>query len=176
MRKANHYYIYCTFHHSKDYKELLIVMYKDIITNLKIPGIYILLNNKSQRMFNLTFKSLINILTENKTYELDIKSIITDSETALFKTVEKFFPNTLRISCYFHYEQDILRNLRKLGLYKDTDKKESDLILKKLGRLPFFYKGNINLIENNLDKLVEEHPKYNNFINESLKPNKNVIF
>ena len=45
-------------------------------------------------------------------------------------------------------KQDILRNLRKFGLYKDIDKKESDLILKKLGSLPFLYQGNISLIKN----------------------------
>ena len=61
----------------KEYKQLLLVMYKDIITALKIPGIYILLNNKTQKMYNLAFESLTNILTENKTYDLDIKSIIT---------------------------------------------------------------------------------------------------
>ena len=176
MRKSNHYYIDCTFHHPKEYKQLLIVMYKDIITDLKIPGIYILLNNKTQSLYNLAFESLINILTENNTIDLDIKSIITDSEAALFKTVEKFFPNSLRISCYFHYKQDILRNLRKFGLYKDIDKKESDLILNKLGSLPFLYKGNISLIEKFLDKLIDEHPKYNNFINEYFKTNKLIYF
>ena len=63
MRKANHYYIDCTFHHPKEYKQSLIVIYKDNITDLKIPGIYILLNNKTQSLYNLDFESLINILT-----------------------------------------------------------------------------------------------------------------
>ena len=102
MRKANHYYIDCTFHHPKEYKQLLIVMYKDIITEIKIPGIYALLNNKTEELYNLVFDSIINVISENHKYELDIKSIITDSETALFKTVEKYFPNSQRISCYFH--------------------------------------------------------------------------
>ena len=66
-------------------------MYKDILTDLKIPGIYILLNNKTQRLYNLAFERLINILSENITYDLDIKSIITYSETLFFKTVEIFF-------------------------------------------------------------------------------------
>ena len=88
------------------------------------------------------------------------------------KQVKKILSNSLRVSCYFHYKQDILRNLGNYGLYKDIDKKESDLILKKLGSLPFFYKGNISFFEKNLDKLVDEHPKYNNFINGYFKPNK----
>ena len=35
LRKSNHYYIDCTFHHPKDYSQLLIIMYKDIITEKK---------------------------------------------------------------------------------------------------------------------------------------------
>ena len=61
-------------------------------------------------------------------------------------------------------------------MYKDIDKKESDLILKKLGSLPFLYRGNISLIEKFLDNLIDEHPKYNNFINEYFKPNKLIYF
>ena len=36
MRKSKHLYIDGTFHHPKDFKHLLIIMYKDIITSLKI--------------------------------------------------------------------------------------------------------------------------------------------
>ena len=35
MRKSNHYYIDATFHHPPEYKELLIFMYKDTISNVK---------------------------------------------------------------------------------------------------------------------------------------------
>ena len=35
LGKSNHYYIDCTFHHPKEYNQLLIIMYKDIITEKK---------------------------------------------------------------------------------------------------------------------------------------------
>ena len=51
IRKAKYFYIDGTFHHPPEFKQLLIIMYKDIITNLKIPGIYILLNGKNKELY-----------------------------------------------------------------------------------------------------------------------------
>ena len=141
IRKTNHLYIDGTFHHPKDFKQLLIIMYKDIIASLKIPGVYILMNGFSQDLYDLVFNSLINIITDNRKIDLDISSIITDTEKALINVVKKYFPNSQRIACYFHFKQDLLRNLKSYGLYKNSHKATSDLILKKLGKLPFKYRG-----------------------------------
>ena len=46
-------------------------MYKDIITEKKIPGIYILLNGKSEKLYDLVFQSVIDIITENRKYDID---------------------------------------------------------------------------------------------------------
>ena len=81
-------------------------MYKDIITDLKIPGMFILLNGKSQFLYDYIFNSVINIITNNRKIDLNILSIVSDSEKALINSIKKFFPNSLRISCYFHYKQD----------------------------------------------------------------------
>ena len=127
-------------------------MYKDIITNLKIPGVYILMNGKSQDLYDIVFDSLINIITENRNIELEVLSIITDTEKALINSVKKYFPNSQRIACYFHYKQDVLRNLRIYGLYNENNKVTSDIIIKKLGKLPFLYKGDLDLFNNYLDR------------------------
>ena len=37
-------------------------MYKDIITELKIPALYILLNAKKEELYNLVFESVIKII------------------------------------------------------------------------------------------------------------------
>ena len=48
LRKAKYYFIDGTFHHPQEYSQMIIIiMFKDIITNLKIPGIYILLTGKN---------------------------------------------------------------------------------------------------------------------------------
>ena len=46
IRKSRHFFIDCTFHHPPDFTQMLIIMYKDYITSIKIPGLYILLNSK----------------------------------------------------------------------------------------------------------------------------------
>ena len=63
MRKSHHYYIDETFHTPNDFSQLLIFMYKDLITELKIHGLYILMNGKSQKFYDIIFSSIVNILT-----------------------------------------------------------------------------------------------------------------
>ena len=41
IRISNHYFIDSTFHHPVEYKQLLIIMYHDIVSNLKIFREYI---------------------------------------------------------------------------------------------------------------------------------------
>ena len=67
---------------------MIIIMYKDIITNLKIPGIYMLLNGKNKEIYDFGFESIINILTKNRKLELEVESIITDTEIALIVIVK----------------------------------------------------------------------------------------
>lgn len=153
IRKTNHLYIDGTFHHPKDFKQLLIIMYKDIITSLKIPGVYILMNGFSQDLYDLVFNSLINIITDNRKIDLDIRSIITDTEKALINVIKKYFPNSQRIVYYYHFKEDILRNLKSYGLYKENYKNISDLVLKKLDNLPFIYKGDNKILFDSLNKI-----------------------
>ena len=81
-------------------------MYKDIIINLKISGIYILLNGKNKESYDLTFDSIIKILTDDRKIEIEVENIITDIELALVDTRKKYFPNSQRVGCFFHYKKD----------------------------------------------------------------------
>ena len=45
------------------------------------------------------------------------------------------------IGCYFHYRQSLVRNERKLCLYK-KENKEILNVLKNLGKISFWYKNN----------------------------------
>ena len=111
----NHFYLNETFHHPPDFKQLLIIMYKDIITNLKIPGIYILMNGKSEKLYDIIF--IINIITENKTMDINVFSFVTYTEKALINIIQ-------RIVCFFHYNQDILRNINYMDCIKKKIKKQ----------------------------------------------------
>ena len=112
-----------TFHHPPEFYQIVIIIYKDVITNLKIPGIYILLNSKTELIYDLVFESLIKIIWYNNLNDIKVETIVTDQELALIKVIKKYFPNVLRISCLFHYKQDILRNLRIYGLMKKNQKR-----------------------------------------------------
>ena len=107
MRKSKHYFIDVKFRHPPEFSQLLIVIYRDIISELKIPGLYYLMNNKIEVSYDIIFNSIINIIKQFRIYDLDIVTIVTDSETALVKSVKKFFPNARRITCLIYYKQDI---------------------------------------------------------------------
>ena len=65
---------------------------------MKIPGIYILTNGKSQELYEAVFISLINLLTNYRKIDLEVQSVITDTEKALINIIKKYFPNSQRIS------------------------------------------------------------------------------
>ena len=176
IRKSHHLYIDATFHHPPDYKQLLIIMYKDIITNLKIPAFYILMNGKKEIFYNIVFESIINIITDFRKIDIEINSVVSDSEKGLINTITKYFPNAQRISCFFHYTQDIVRNIKSYGLYKKEDKDVSNIIIKELSILPIRYNGDINVIIKTINKLKKEYPKYNNFITNYFMENKLNFF
>ena len=158
MRQSKNYFIDGTFHHPPDFTQLLIIMYKDIISGIKIPGLYILLNSKKEEIYKYAFSGIINLLKDGDKISLKVETIVTDQEKALINIIKKFFPNSKRISCLFHYKQDILRNLKTYGLYNKSNKKISNNILYKLGKLSFQYKSNIDFILEECKKIYSEYP------------------
>ena len=75
MRKSKNYFIDTTFHHPPDFKQMLIFMYKDIITELKIPGIYIIKNSKNEQLYDIIFLCIYNLLTLNNSIDLKFKQL-----------------------------------------------------------------------------------------------------
>ena len=115
-RVADHLFIDGTFHHPKEYEELIIIIFKDIIIHEYLPGFYILVSNKSEQMYDIVFRSIIRILTQNNIYILNIKSITTDTELALINDINSNFKGVQRLRCWFHLKQDLIRNARIFGL------------------------------------------------------------
>ena len=56
LKVSKNLFIDGTFHHPPGYYQLLIIMYKDIITSLKIPAFYILLNSKKEELYDIVFE------------------------------------------------------------------------------------------------------------------------
>ena len=115
-------------------------------------------------MYNYFFESIINILKGGKIFKLEKETIVTDQEQGLINAVEKNFPNVHRISCLFHYKQDLFRSIKSFGLYKKEFKNISNKIINILGKLPFIYKGYINIIKENCDEIIQKYPEYHNYI------------
>ena len=176
ISKSNHLFIDGTFHHPIEFKLMLIIMYKDILTELKIPGIYILMNSKNEELYNMVFEDVIKLITWGGLKILNIKTIVTDSEKALMNSVKKYFLSTQRVACYFHYKQDIIRNIRSYGLYKDSQKLISNEIIKILSSIPFLYKGNIEIVNKIIDETKKSYKNYSNFIDNYFLTNKMQYF
>ena len=167
-RLTHHLFIDATFHHPIGYQQLLIIIFKDIVTSEYFPCFYILMSNKTEILYHLIFKSIIRILTQNDIYTLEIKTITTDTETALINAVTTTFINTQRIGCWFHLKQELLREARILGLLNKKNKKINiDItyeVITQLALLPLEYKGDMNYLTNQLEILSNQYPLYNNFI------------
>ena len=112
LKASKHIFIDGTFHHPPGFYQMLIIMYKDIITDLKIPALYILLNSKKEILYEIVFQSIINNILQETVSNLQYETIVTDQEIGLINATKKYFRNGQRISCLFHYKQDILRNLK----------------------------------------------------------------
>ena len=106
---SKHFFIDGTFHHPLGYSQLLIIIFKDIITADYIPGFYILMSNRTEILYNMAFKSVKNILTQNNIYKLELKTVTTDTEIALINAINDTFDNIQRLGCWFHLKQDLIR-------------------------------------------------------------------
>ena len=65
-RFTKHLFIDGTFHHPVGFAQLLIIIFKDIITSNYLPCFYIFMSNKTEILYDLVFKALNRILTQNK--------------------------------------------------------------------------------------------------------------
>ena len=163
--KSNIWFLDGTFHHPDNFKQVLILMYKDYLTGEKIPGLYILMNKINSFLYDIIFDSIVNIITQNNSIPVNVKFIISDSEIALNKSIKNKFNEVKRIGCYYHYKKNLLKNIKEFGLYNSKFKIYSDIVIKKLGLLPLLYNGNMSYFYNYLDNLKKEYPYYINYIN-----------
>ena len=108
--------------------------------------------------------------------DINVQTIVTDQEIALVNVVKKFYPKSLRISCLFHYKQDLMRNLRTYLFLKKNYKDNSLKLLSKLGNLSFIYKGDIKIFGKECKYLSELFPAHSNFINNYFMENKRKYF
>ena len=68
MKKSNNFFIDGTYFRPTLYLQTIIVMYIDIITGCKIPGIYALLSNKNLESYNSLLEYVSQIINQKNNY------------------------------------------------------------------------------------------------------------
>ena len=166
-KKSKHFFIDSTFKKPKDYYELFIVMFIDILTDKSYPVFYAILSYKTEYIYKEVLRKICNILEIDINKNNDI-TITIDFEVALINAIKIIFGNIRIIGCLFHYKQNLIKNARSLGLLKNINKdKTLNVINKQLSRLPFiYYKDGINEIQNiinNIKTISKEFEEFGNY-------------
>ena len=118
LQLTHHIYLDRTFIHPNNFKQLLVVLIYDEGTKSRYPAAYILLNSKLLQSYLISLNSLKNIITKNGSIKLNLKSITVDFEEAIITALDTIFPQIKIIGCFFHYTQNIEKNVGIFGLYK----------------------------------------------------------
>ena len=168
IRKSKHLFIDSTFHHPKNYTQLMIIIFKDFITAEYYPGFYILMSNKTEILYDLILKSISRIITQQEIYKIDFITITTDTELALINAINNNFPETKRLGCWFHLSQDLIREARIMGLLNSKSNKinvnTTYEIITQLSLLPLEYKGDMEILKEKLNIILVQYPEYYNYI------------
>ena len=97
-----------TFIYPTGFMQTIILMYYDNITDKMIPGIFIIINNKTYEGYVDCFNYIKNYIyrLNNSEEKLNFKTFTTDYEIALynaFNFVFNKYKNIRHIGCYFHF-------------------------------------------------------------------------
>ena len=68
----------------------------------KIPGSYILLNNKNESGYLKTLSEFRRLITIENTEKLNLTSISTDFENGIINAIKLVFPEIRHVGCLFH--------------------------------------------------------------------------
>ena len=126
------------------------------------------MSNKSEILYDLVFKSILRLLTQNNLYKISYQTITTDIEIALINAINRNFTNSKRLGCWFHLKQNLLNEAKICGLLnKKNQEIDTNLtfeIIAQLSILPLTYKGDIEYLKKQINQILMQYSKYfNNF-------------
>ncbi|KAG0426628.1 hypothetical protein DMUE_5957, partial [Dictyocoela muelleri] len=136
-----------------------------------LPMAYILLKNKTKEQYIKMFSLIKKILNHT-----NLDNIIVDYEKNIHEALKVTFPNIIIHGCFFHWCQNIIRNLKSNGLYKTykLDKKFKQYTRLILS-LPFSPPEKVESYFNILHNLIILHYDDNNIKNWLFFIEKNYI-
>lgn len=117
LSQSKYIFIDWTFHYPIGFTQLLIIMHYDELIERKIPALFIVMNSKCENSYNEIFKNIKNMINfqDNEYSNNDINKFITitiDNELALNNSLQIHFPNSQRISCYYHFKNNLQKRAR----------------------------------------------------------------
>ena len=74
------------------------------------------MNNKILENNVSVFESVKTLITQNNIVSYNVEIITSDSEEALILAINECFPQAQRIGCYYHYLNDIKKNVKLYNL------------------------------------------------------------
>ena len=95
-----HFYIDCTFIFLQDFKQLIVFLYYDSITNSKYPGAYILIKSKLFQSYLIAYSAFKNIITKYNIIDIKLEIITRDYEISFINSLGEIFKNIKIIGCY----------------------------------------------------------------------------
>ena len=103
IKSSPYLYFDGKFISTKDFYQLIIFMFYEKSSEKKIPGFYDLIYNQYGNSYIEVLKSFKNIITNENTNNLKIKSITSDFEKPLIIEIKKVFKGIRQVGCYFHF-------------------------------------------------------------------------
>lgn len=152
----------CTFKFvPNNFYQLLTIHAK--IFGKTIPAVFVLLKNKTQKIYEKAFLEIKKKLHNKKRF------IIVDFERALKNSLERIFPESAVNGCLYHFSQSIWRSIQNLkisSLYYHDDSFRSKI--RKILNLAFFPSDTIKNTYDHLKEIIileGNYDLYHNFLN-----------
>ena len=168
MNAAKHIHIDETYIHPPNFMYILIILYIDIINNIRAPSALIIMNRKTQELYERIFKSIKYLITANNKKGINQKTATIDFENALLNSFGKIFPNIKIVFCLFHYKQALIKRTRLLGLYKKEYKNQSNLIINKCGAPPFKIDYDKTILSSTINEIneIKGYAEFGNYLED----------
>ncbi len=100
----------------------------------QVPLVFVLMSGKRKCDYRRVLKAVQNLLPDH----IELQCVVADFESALWRAVEKVFPDAGIKGCVFHWTQAIWRKVQALGLastYQNND--AAHKFIRQIMALPF---------------------------------------
>ena len=139
------------------------ILYFEELTKKIYPGGFLLINNKTEAGYSVLFNQLYDILTNEHTKKLKLKSYTTDFEPTLINSLKKIFKGIAHIGCYYHFSRNIYEKFQKFNLLS-KDKLDNTLELyKQILELPYTFRNDNTLLDSIFNKYGENYIQFKNY-------------